>query len=77
MATTPAAPTGRKWLRPAEAANYLGVPSGTLKTWRARRIGPPYSAPNRRCVRYAVDALDAWLASAAVDTVPRTSRSAS
>lgn len=44
-----------------EAARMLGVQPRTLENWRARRIGPSFIAISRRCVRYLLGDLEAWL----------------
>ena len=50
-------------LRPAEAANALGVSPRTLQTWTRRGIIPSMKIDG--VVLYSVDALREWLASAA------------
>jgi hypothetical protein len=53
--------TDKKFLTPDEVSErYRGeVTVGTLRNWRAMRIGPPYVKIGK-AVLYAVDALDAW-----------------
>ena len=43
------------------AADVLGVQRRTLEDWRRRRRGPPFIRLSATCVRYAPDALEAWL----------------
>ena len=51
-----------------EAAAYLGVQPGTMEVWRStRRQVIPYFKVGR-LVKYRKAALDAWLASRAVDS---------
>lgn len=49
------------FLTPAEVADMLRVTSGTLKAWRWQNKGPEYIKLNGGCVRYATDAVLAWL----------------
>jgi hypothetical protein len=51
-----------------EAARILGVEPRTLETWRLKRIGPPFFAYSRRCVRYRLSDLQEWLSQQAVPT---------
>jgi excisionase family DNA binding protein len=55
--------TASPWLRPAEAAEYLGVALGTLRNWTSARYVP--FARRGRIVRYHRDSLDRWLGSGA------------
>jgi Helix-turn-helix domain len=48
------------------AAALLGVAPRTLENYRARRIGPPIITISRRCVRYRLADLEAWIASKAI-----------
>jgi excisionase family DNA binding protein len=51
-----------RYLRTAEAAEYLGVSPRTLEKWRLHGGGPHYCRPpGRHVVRYAVADLDRWL----------------
>jgi excisionase family DNA binding protein len=52
------------WLRPEEAAAYLGVALGTLRNWTSAHYVP--LARRGRVVRYHRDSLDSWLAGGAV-----------
>ena len=53
--------TERKYLRPAEVvARYRDeISEGTLRNWRAMRIGPPFVKIGKAAL-YPIDALDAW-----------------
>lgn len=52
-----------RWLRPAEAANYLGVSASTLAKRRLRGDGPPFVKVGPRLVSYSKRDLDVWLSS--------------
>lgn len=67
---TTAAPR-RGLLTPSQAAEYLGVPTETLRHWRNARTGPTYVRVGRH-VRYTLGHLDAWVASQLVD--PQTGK---
>ncbi len=56
---TPSTPQRSPWLKPVEAAMYLGVALGTLRNWTSAHYVP--HAKRGRVVRYRRDALDAWL----------------
>lgn len=47
------------WLKPCEAAAYLGISLGTLRNWTSARYVP--FAKRGRVVRYNQLALDRWL----------------
>lgn len=51
--------TESPWLKPADAAVYLGVSLGTLRNWTSARYVP--FSKRGRVVRYHRDALDRWL----------------
>jgi excisionase family DNA binding protein len=53
-------PRGSPWMRPEEAAGYLGIALGTLRNWTSARYVP--FARRGRVVRYHRDVLDRWLA---------------
>jgi len=55
-------------LTPRQAAEFLGVPEGTLAQWRSQRRGPPFIKLELRLVRYRVLDLEAWLESRTVET---------
>lgn len=48
-------------LSPREAATYLGVAVSTLKSWRAKKIGPAWTRRGGRLVCYFPADLDAFL----------------
>ena len=49
------------WLRPAEAAVYLGVTVHVLFDWRVHNVGPGWVRVADR-ILYSRNALDHWLA---------------
>lgn len=66
----------REWLRPRQAARYLGVSSSSLAKWRCSGSGPAFSRAGR-AIRYRRTELDAYLESRTVrSTSERTSRAA-
>jgi excisionase family DNA binding protein len=68
--TTPGAAMQPDLLTPAQVADLLTVPAGTLQQWRHRRVGPPFVHVGRR-VRYRRAAVLAWL-EAQESSSPRT-----
>jgi|GEM_PF-1145577 len=54
-------------LSPREAATYLGVAVSTLKSWRARKIGPSWTRRGGRLICYFPADLDAFLRRGARD----------
>jgi hypothetical protein len=58
--TPPTSELGRL-LTPAECADRLGVPIGTLVDWRYRRVGPPLIKLGKLC-RYSEVLLERWIA---------------
>jgi excisionase family DNA binding protein len=46
------------FLRPAEAAKYLGVSARTIRAWQTRRF-LPFARMSKRCVLISVADLDA------------------
>lgn len=48
-------------LSPREAAAYLRVAISTLKSWRAKKIGPKWTRRGARLVCYFPEDLDAFL----------------
>jgi hypothetical protein len=54
-------------LTPAEAAAYLNIKLATLKSWRAKGVGPAFVKRAARLIGYTPAALDAYLA----QTTPR------
>lgn len=55
-------------LSPKEAAEFLGLPEGTLAQWRSQRRGPPYIKLEERLVRYRRSDLEEYLSGHLVDT---------
>jgi len=55
-------------LTPKEAAEFLGIPSGTLAQWRSQRRGPPYIKLEERLVRYRRSDLEEYLSGHLIDT---------
>jgi excisionase family DNA binding protein len=51
----------KSFLSPAELAELLGVPIGTLYDWRYRRQGPRAHRIGRH-LRYRIEDVEAWLA---------------
>jgi hypothetical protein len=49
-------------LTPAQAAAYLNIKPATLKSWRAKGIGPAFVKRAARLIGYTPAALDAYLA---------------
>lgn len=47
------------WLRPEDAAKYLGVALGTLRNWTSAKFVP--FAKRGGVVRYHRDQLDKWM----------------
>jgi len=60
----------KRWIRTADAAEYLGVTEATLKCWRSRGTGPRYRKLNAKLVVYKIADIDEWLERA--DTVRET-----
>ncbi len=59
---------GDALLRPREAAEFLGIPEGTLAQWRSQHRGPRYIKLEGRLVRYRASDLESWLSRQAVET---------
>lgn len=53
------------YLRPADAAAYLGLALSTLAKLRMEGTGPRWSKATARAVIYRREDLDAWIASRA------------
>lgn len=51
----------RPWLRPIEAAAYLGLKPRTLESWRATGKGPVFRGAGKN-IRYHIQALDEFMA---------------
>lgn len=58
----PAAAMRPAVLTPAEAAAYLNIKPATLKSWRAKGVGPAFVKRAARLIGYTPAALDAYLA---------------
>ncbi len=58
---TPRQPSPARLLRPAEAAEQLGVTAKTLERWRGAGDGPAYVRCNSKTIRYRSDDLDAFV----------------
>jgi hypothetical protein len=63
-------PINEPLLTQTEAANLLHVEPRTLESWRQHRTGPRYIRYSRRCVRYRLQDLSAWINEQAVETAP-------
>jgi hypothetical protein len=48
-------------LTPAKAATYLNIKPATLKSWRAKGVGPAFVKRAARLIGYTPAALDACL----------------
>jgi excisionase family DNA binding protein len=59
---------GKRLLSPKQAAEFLGVPEGTLAQWRSQRRGPRYIKLEGRLVRYRASDLDNYLSLHAIET---------
>ena len=65
--------TSRRYLREAEAAEFLGIAARTLRDWRRKgRINgkgtkPPRAYARGRHIYYAEDELDTWIREGATD----------
>jgi len=49
-----------RWLSPAQAAVYLGLPARTLEQYRAEKCGPLFSRVGKH-VRYNSHDIDVWM----------------
>ena len=58
-------------LTPAQAAELLGVPEGTLAQWRSQRRGPAFIKLEGRLVRYRARDLDSYIVGRVVEPVAR------
>jgi len=56
-------------LTPKQAAEFLGIPEGTLAQWRSQRRGPQYVKLEGRLVRYRRSDLEDYIASRLVETI--------
>lgn len=48
-------------MNPVEAAEFLGVTTETLFRWRKDKIGPRYSQPTPKFLRYLHEDLVDWM----------------
>lgn len=55
-----------KYLSTRQVARLLGVSVWTVRKWRARGGGPPYSTVNRSVVRYEATEVSEWACRRAV-----------
>lgn len=53
--------TPTEWVPISEASVFLGVPEGTLRSWRHSNVGPPSYKPGR-AIQYKRHELAAWRA---------------
>ena len=51
-------PEGQLYLTEAQTALRYGLSVRTLQDWRLRGIGPRFTVPNGRTIRYSIKALD-------------------
>jgi len=56
-------------LSPAQAAEVLGIPEGTLAQWRSQRRGPPFIKLEGRLVRYRARDLEQYIAGCTIAPV--------
>ena len=56
------------FLRPADAAKYLGVSARTIRAWQNQRI-LPFSRMSKRCVLISVADLDAAVGKCRVEAI--------
>jgi excisionase family DNA binding protein len=69
MSREPALLTSGRLLTPAQAAEVLGIPEGTLAQWRSQRRGPPFIKLEGRLVRYRTRDLEKYVGECIVDPV--------
>jgi len=55
-------------LTPEKAAEFLGIPEGTLTQWRSQKRGPAYIKLENRLVRYRQSDLESYLSERVVET---------
>ena len=63
-----------EWLRPREAAKYLGKSVGALSQMRVMETGPAYFKHRSRFILYSKEALDVWIAEGTTQTGTRGKR---
>jgi len=56
------------YLTEYELSERLGIPVPTLRTWRSRRAGPPFTKVGPRAVRYSWKAVQEYCAHNTVET---------
>jgi len=61
-------PTASPLLTPAQAADVLGIPEGTLAQWRSQRRGPAFIKLEGRLVRYRSTDLEKYISARVVET---------
>jgi excisionase family DNA binding protein len=60
--------TVTRLLTPRQAADFLGVPEGTLAQWRSQRRGPSFIKLEGRLVRYRVSDVENYVCQHVVKT---------
>ena len=58
----------QKLVNDKDAAKYLDLATQTLRNWRFLGKGPRYIKMSKRCVRYKLEDLEAWVNQHAIDT---------
>jgi hypothetical protein len=61
--------TSPRLLTPAQVAESLGIPEGTLAQWRSQRRGPAFIKLEGRLVRYRARDLENYIAGCIVEPV--------
>jgi len=59
-------------LSETEVARILGLSPDTIRDWRWMRIGPPFQAISRRCIRYDQAKLEEWIDQRTVNPIPES-----
>lgn len=54
------APDADRWLTEREAGALLGLSIETLRKWRAKRVGPPFSRFGGKAIRYRSSEVMLW-----------------
>ena len=65
----------RRYLKPAKAAEKIGVTVPTMANWRWKEVGPPFYRIGG-LILYADDEIDAWIAAGRQSTGDPISASA-
>lgn len=55
-----------------DVAKIIGVAEQTLRKDRANRRGPKYVKRGKRCIRYRIEDVRAWMSANTVDPTPAT-----